>query len=113
MPPRINTRIISHEQIRYRTWGIHATLLEKAMGYACFYSEDPANPRFTITLNLSVNFVGQSKGDTFVVDAKQTVGGRQIYVAEGSETENHGCLIASRTGTFQYRSDQENEKQRN
>ncbi len=93
--------------------GIHATLFDTAIGYTGCYSNDPSDPRFTMTLNLGVNFVAKSKDDKLLVDAKQTGGSRQIYFAEGRATDNHGSLIATGKGTFRYRTDQKNAQVKN
>ena len=93
--------------------GIHATLFDTALGYPGCYSNDPSDPRFTMTLNLGVNFGAKSKGDKLLVDAKQTSGGRQIYFAEGRATDNHGSLIATDTGAFRYRTGQKNAQVKN
>lgn len=83
--------------------GIHATLLDTAMGYCTCYSEDPNKPIFAMTLSLTVNFLGQSTGNTLVAEANRTGGGRKIVFAQGRVTDDTGQIIATATGVFRFR----------
>ena len=84
--------------------GIHATLIDTAMGYCACYSEDPNTPIFAMTLSLTVNYLGQSTGNTLITEAKRTGGGRKTFFAQGSVTDDTGQIIATATGVFRFRS---------
>ena len=83
--------------------GIHATLLDTAMGYCTFISEDPNMPIFAMTLSLTVNYLGQSTGNTLVAEANRTGGGRKTVFAQGSVSDDTGQIIATATGVFRFR----------
>ena len=85
--------------------GVHAVLLDTVMGYAGCYTGDVASPRFTITLNLNVSFLAQSRGKLLFAEARRTGGGRRIFFAEGQVHDDTGQLVATGTGTFRYRSE--------
>ena len=82
--------------------GIHATLLDTAMGYCTCYSEDPNKPIFAMTLSLTVNYLGQSTGNTLVSEANRTGGGRKTVFAQGSVSDDTGQIIATATGVFRF-----------
>ena len=84
--------------------GIHATLLDTAMGYCAYYSDDPNAPLFAMTLSLNVNYLAQSTGTTLIAQANRTGGGRKTFFAEGTVTDNTGQTIATATGVFRFRS---------
>lgn len=85
--------------------GVHAVLLDTVMGYAGCYTGDVASPRFTVTLNLNVSFLAQSRGKLLLAEARRTGGGRRIFFAEGQVHDDAGQLVATGTGTFRYRSE--------
>ena len=85
--------------------GIHATLLDTAMGYCACYSEDPNKPIFAMTLSLTVNYLGQSTGNALIAEASRTGGGRKTFFAKGRVTDDTGQTIATATGVFRFRSD--------
>ena len=84
--------------------GIHATLVDSAMGYAGCYTGDPDQRQMALTLSLTVNYVGQPRGGLLIADAWTTGGGRKTYFAEARLTDETGALIATATGVFRYRS---------
>ncbi|MBF9043805.1 hotdog fold thioesterase [Rhodobacterales bacterium HKCCE4037] len=83
--------------------GVHATLLDTAMGYAGCYTGDPARKQMALTLSLNVNFLSRPKGTRLIVEARQTGGGKSTYFAEGEVRDETGELIATGTGVFRYR----------
>lgn len=83
--------------------GIHATLLDSAMGYAGCYTGDPDRRQMALTLSLTVNYLGQAHGNRLIADATVTGGGRKTYFAEGRLTDETGTLMATATGVFRYR----------
>lgn len=84
--------------------GIHATLLDSAMGYAGCYTGDPDRKQNALTLSMTVNYVGQARGTRLIAEARKTGGGNKTYFAEGSCYDDLGNLLATATGVFRYRS---------
>jgi len=85
--------------------GLHATLLDTAMGFAGCYTGDPERRQMALTLSLTVNFLGQARGARLIAEARRTGGGKSTYFAEGSVTDETGARIATGTGVFRYRKD--------
>lgn len=84
--------------------GVHATLLDSAMGFAGCYTGDPDRRQMALTLSLTVNFLAQATGDTLIAEGRVTGGGRRTFFAEGRVTDATGALVATATGVFRYRS---------
>jgi uncharacterized protein (TIGR00369 family) len=84
--------------------GVYATLADTAMGYAGCFAPKGAPPRWAMTLNLSVNYLAQCKGDLLIATANRTGGGRKTFFANASISDNLSTKIASATGVFRYRS---------
>lgn len=85
--------------------GIHATLLDTAMGFAGCYTGDPARQQMALTLSLTVNYLGQATGARLIAEARRTGGGKSTYFAEGVVRDDNGTLIATGTGVFRLRRD--------
>lgn len=83
--------------------GIYAMLLDTAMGYAGCFSGDGNVQILALTINMSVNFVGQPKGTLLIADGWKTGGGRKTYFAEAKLHDDTGLLVATSTGVFRYR----------
>jgi uncharacterized protein (TIGR00369 family) len=84
--------------------GVHATLLDSAMGYAGCYTGDPSRRQMALTLSLTVNYVGIAKGSRLIATAHVTGGGRKTYFCDGELTDDLGTKIATATGVFKLRS---------
>ena len=84
--------------------GVHATLLDSAMGFAGCYTGDPDRQQNALTLSLTVNYVGQAQGSRLIAEGRRIGGGRKTYFAEGRLTDDLGNLVATASGTFRYRS---------
>lgn len=84
--------------------GVHATLLDTAMGYAGCYTGDPERRQLALTLSMTVNFLAQAQGDLLIAEGWRTGGGRRTFFAEGRVTDRSGTVIAAATGVFRYRS---------
>lgn len=84
--------------------GVHATLLDTVMGFCGCYTGDPEHRKFSMTLSMTVNFVGQSKGQSLIAEGHRTGGGRRTYFANATVRDDTGSHIASGTGVFRYRS---------
>jgi uncharacterized protein (TIGR00369 family) len=83
--------------------GMHATLLDTAMGFAGCYTGDPERAQMALTLSLTVNYLGQARGDVLIAEARRTGGGKSTYFAEGDVRDETGALIATGSGVFRYR----------
>jgi uncharacterized protein (TIGR00369 family) len=85
--------------------GIHATMLDTAMGFAGCYTGDPERQQMALTLSLTVNYLGQATGTRLIAEARRTGGGKSTYFAESTVRDETGALIATGTGVFRYRRD--------
>ena len=83
--------------------GIHATLLDSAMGFAGCYTGDPDHRQMALTLSLTVNYLGQAQGGKLIAEGWRTGGGHKTYFAEGSISDSTGQQVATATGVFRYR----------
>ncbi|SLN23739.1 hypothetical protein PEL8287_01071 [Roseovarius litorisediminis] len=83
--------------------GVHATLLDTAMGFAGCYTGDPDLQQMALTLSMTVNYLAQAQGAVLVAEGWRTGGGRKTYFAEGRVTDAQGTIIATATGVFRYR----------
>ncbi|NCQ23122.1 MAG: PaaI family thioesterase [Rhodobacteraceae bacterium CG17_big_fil_post_rev_8_21_14_2_50_63_15] len=83
--------------------GIHATLLDTAMGYAGCYTGDPARPQMALTLSLTVNYLAQAQGTRLIAEARRTGGGKSTYFSGGTLRDDSGTLIATGSGVFRLR----------
>lgn len=92
-PRHLNVQGIGHG-------GVLLSLLDSACG-ACGSLEPPPAPRsLSVTLSLSANFVHAMRGKKLVAEAKMTGGGRKIYFADATVSDEAGELIATASGTF-------------
>lgn len=83
--------------------GIHATLLDTAMGFAGCFTGDAQNKQLAMTLSLNVNYLGQMKGGTLVAEGFRTGGGARTFFARGEVGDELGNLVSTGTGVFRYR----------
>ena len=82
--------------------GIHATLLDSALGATGTFSGDPDNPHAAVTLSLTVNFLAApaTGAKRLIAEGHGTGGGRSIYFAEGVVRDDTGRELARGSGTF-------------
>ena len=84
--------------------GVTATLIDAACGYSGVHSADPAHVRRTVTLSMTVNFIGQvDRGQILTAKANRIGGGRQIFFSRCDVVDETGRLVATGEGTFRYR----------
>jgi len=83
--------------------GIHATLLDTAMGYAVCHTGDPARRQMALTLSLTVNYLGQARGTRLIAEGTKTGGGARTCFAEGRLRDDRGTLMATASAVFRYR----------
>ncbi|MEB8389109.1 PaaI family thioesterase [Rhodobacteraceae bacterium KMM 6894] len=82
--------------------GVHATLLDTAMGFAGCYTGDADNRRMALTLSLTVNYLAKINGTRLIATAQVTGGGLKTYFAEARIEDELGTLMATATGVFRY-----------
>ncbi|MBY6200872.1 PaaI family thioesterase [Maritalea mobilis] len=83
--------------------GIHATLLDTAMGYAGCFTGDLGRKQNAMTLSMTVNYVGQPKGRRLIAEGRRVGGGRSTYFAEAELRDETGAVLSRATGVFRYR----------
>ncbi len=83
--------------------GIHATLLDTAMGYCGCFTGDPDKRVMALTLSLTVNYLSQVNGLRLIAEATKTGGGRSTFFASAILRDDTGQDVASATGVFRYR----------
>lgn len=83
--------------------GIHATILDAAMGYSGCHTDNPGERRLALTLSLTVNYLGQAQGARLIAEARRTGGGKSTFFSEATVHDDSGALIATGTGVFRYR----------
>jgi len=83
--------------------GIHATMMDTAMGYAGCYTGDPARRQMALTLSLTINYLGQPRGTRLIAEGRRSGGGRKTYFAEARMVDDLGTVLATATGVFRYR----------
>lgn len=83
--------------------GMHATLLDTAMGFCGCYTGDPERAQMALTLSLTVNYLSQAHGDVLIADAHRRGGGQSTFFADATVRDAHDTLIATGSGVFRYR----------
>lgn len=102
---RIELPLYPHLMNRYGIphGGVHAVLLDTAMGFSGCYTGDPDNKRLAMTLSMTVNYEGQAKGKKLICEGRRTGGGSKTYFASALVTDELGTRVASATGVFRIR----------
>ncbi len=83
--------------------GIHATLMDTAMGFAGCFTGEAEDKKLAMTLSLTVNDIGPIKGEKLIATGRKVGGGAKTFFAEGRIEDDLGNLVATATGTFRYR----------
>lgn len=83
--------------------GVHAVLMDTAMGYCGSYTGDPEHRNLAMTLNLSINYVGRLEGTRMIAEARVTGGGAKTFFAEAEIRDDLGNVAARATGVFRRR----------
>ena len=83
--------------------GIHATLMDTAMGYAGCYTGDPDRRQNALTLSMSLNYIGRPNGKRLIAEGRKVGGGRATFFAEAEVRDETGVLLSTATGVFRYR----------
>ncbi len=102
---RVELEIAAHLANRFGIphGGVHAMLLDSAMGHAGVYTGDPAHRRLSMTLSLTTNFLSQPRGTRLIAEGRRIGGGKSTFFAEGTVHDDTGELLATGTGVFRYR----------
>jgi uncharacterized protein (TIGR00369 family) len=82
--------------------GVHALLLDNALGAAGCFAGEGLPPRRAVTLNLNVSYLAVPDGKMLIVEGRRVGGGRKVYFAEGMVRDDTGKELARATGTFRY-----------
>jgi len=82
--------------------GVHATLLDAALGSSgCFAA--PGQPvRKAVTLNLNISYLATPRGTRLIAEGRRVGGGKRIYFSEGVLCDDTGLVLARATGTFRF-----------
>jgi uncharacterized protein (TIGR00369 family) len=83
--------------------GVHATLLDTAMGFCVCYTGKPEEVLLAMTLSLNVQYLSVAKGTRLIAEGRRTGGGRSTQFAEGDIHDDTGALIATATAVFRIR----------
>jgi uncharacterized protein (TIGR00369 family) len=83
--------------------GVHATLMDTAMGYCGIYTGNPDQRLKALTLSLTVNYLSQINGLHLIAEATKTGGGKSSFFASATLRDDLGTTIATATGVFRYR----------
>lgn len=84
--------------------GVHASMLDTAMGYAGCWTGDADDKLMALTLSLNVQYLSRPRGTRLIAEGVRTGGGKSTFFAEATITDETGELIAKGTGVFRYRS---------
>lgn len=82
--------------------GIHATLLDTAMGYSGCYTGDPGRRIMALTLSLTLNYLSPVRGERLVAEASRSGGGRSTFFTSGRLYDDTGTEVATASGVFRY-----------
>ena len=83
--------------------GALATLIDTACGYCGCYTPEGEVPRRAFTLSLTSSFVGAGRaGQRLLARARRSGGGKSIFFAECTVTDENGEVIGTGQGTFKY-----------
>lgn len=83
--------------------GVHASILDTAMGYAGCWKGDPDARQMALTLSLNVQYLSRPRGRLFIAEGWKTGGGKSTFFAEAVLKDDTGELLAKATGVFRYR----------
>ena len=85
--------------------GALATVIDATCGFAGCYQAPPGQGRRALTLSLTTQFLRPvAAGTRLTATAERTGGGRTIFFSSCEVRDPEGCLVATGSGTFKYRS---------
>ena len=77
-----------------------AGLLDLIMSIAAGSHPDPEQRRFSVTLSLSMNFIGSAPAGPLELRAETTGGGKRTCFCDGRIEDTDGNLVATAQGAF-------------
>ena len=100
---RLDVRSDLHNRSGVVHGGVVTTLLDHVGSFSGLYCTRPGHARFCVTLSLTCNFVGQTKGGSLLAIGRKTAGGRNIYFANSEVRDLDGTVLATGTSVHRYR----------
>jgi uncharacterized protein (TIGR00369 family) len=82
--------------------GVHAAMLDAALGSAACFTGPGQPPRMAVTLNLNVSYMATPRGTRLIAEGRRVGGGKRIYFSEGVIRDDTGLVLARATGTFRF-----------
>ncbi|WP_353471344.1 PaaI family thioesterase [Salipiger sp. H15] len=83
--------------------GVHASMIDTAMGYAGCWTGDAEDRLMALTLSLNVQYLSRPRGTRLIAEGVKTGGGKSTFFAEATISDETGEVIAKGTGVFRYR----------
>ena len=80
--------------------GVVASLIDVAMGTAAAGGNSATRKRYTVTLELKVNYLAPARGNKLTAEAKVVRGGSRTFVVECRVMTDLGVECAMALGTF-------------
>lgn len=90
---KVNVRDVAHG-------GVVASLVDVAMGTAAAGGNYGTRKRYTVTLELKVNYLAPARGKKLTAEAKVVRGGARTFVVECRVHTDEGVECAMALGTF-------------
>ena len=83
--------------------GVLTTLIDTACGYCGCYTPQGQTARRAFSLSLTVSFIGTGqKGQRITARATRSGGGKSVFFADCTVSDQEGRVIGSGQGTFKY-----------
>lgn len=86
--------------------GVHAAMLDSAMGWAGTWAGDDTPVRKSVTLNLNVSYLATpantGEATLLIAEGRKVGGGRKVFFSEGELRDQTGRLLARGSATFRY-----------
>ena len=83
--------------------GVLATLIDTATGFAVALADGPDRFLRAVTLSMNVQFMGQAQaGETVVVEAERTGGGKTVAFAKAEIRNEAGLVIARGDAVYRF-----------
>lgn len=93
-----------HENVQgFPHGGVYATMMDTALAFCGTWREPGEPPARVMTLSMTLNFLSLPNGKRLIADARKTGGGKSIFFAESTLTDELGTIVATATATMRYR----------
>lgn len=87
--------------------GVIMTLLDMATSMVGLFCPVKGNRRYSMTVSLTTNFIGQTRTGKLVAIGRRTRAGNKLFFATGEVLTEEGNLIATASAVHRYRSGSE------